>query len=118
MKKYIESIVHDEHRPFRFPDLLHFEVEGKEYTMTHGTIRNKIWKLRELGIVEPAYNSGIGFHTLKDVHFGKTAANLMTPNHIGVLQHVKRIPNIKKHPLYKSIKHHPFDKATVHRYPS
>ncbi|MDQ6862796.1 MAG: hypothetical protein M3044_03115 [Thermoproteota archaeon] len=39
----------------------------------------------------------------------------MTPNHIGVLlQHAQRVPNLKKHPLYKCIKHHPFDKAAVH----
>jgi hypothetical protein len=96
---------------------MHFEVDGREYTMTHGTFRNKISKLREQGFVEFAYNSGIAFYTLKGVKIGKQAATSMTGNRIGVqvlLKHVHRIPNIKKHPLYKCIKHHPFDKAAVH----
>jgi hypothetical protein len=115
MLKHIEFIVRNEHRTFSFLDLMHFEVDGKEYTMSHGTFRNKISKLRKDGIVEFAYNSGIAFYTLKRVHFGKIAACSMTPTRIGVLlQHVHRVPNIKKHPLYKCIKQHPFDKAAVH----
>jgi hypothetical protein len=96
---------------------MHFHVEGREYTITHGTCRNKLSKLRKEGIVELAYNSGIAFYTLKGARIGKPAATSMTPNYIGVqvlLKHVHRIPNIKKHPLYKCIKHHPFDKAAVH----
>jgi len=123
--KHMEFIIHDDHRPISFLDLMHFEVEGKEYTMSHGTCRNKLSKLRKEGVVEFSYNSGIAFYTLKGIHLEKKAANPMTPNHIGVLpqqvpqqvhllQHIKRIPNIKKHPLYKCIKHHPFDKAAVH----
>jgi len=113
--KHMEFIVRNYHRPVSFLDFMHFEVEGKEYTMTHGTFRNKISKLRELGIVEFSYNSGIAFYTLKSIHFGKKAA-LMAPNHIGVLlQHIQhRVPNIKKHVLYKLLKHHPFDKTAVH----
>jgi DNA-binding transcriptional ArsR family regulator len=115
MLKYMEFTIHNYHRPVSFLDFMHFEVDGREYTMTHGTFRNKISKLRELGIVEFAYNSGIAFYTLKDVKVGKQATTSMTANRIGVLlQHVHRIPNIKKHPLYKCIKHHPFDKAAVH----
>ncbi|MFZ0895063.1 MAG: hypothetical protein WAZ77_11215 [Candidatus Nitrosopolaris sp.] len=115
MKKHMEFIISNEHRTFSYLDFMHFEVGGREYTMTHGTFRNRISKLREQGIVELAYNSGIAFYTLKGVHFGKTAACSMTPNHIRVLlRHVHRVPNIKKHPLYKCIKHHPFDKAAVH----
>src|SRR2546430_5341726 len=116
MLMHMESIIHDDHRPVSFLDLMHFEVEGREYTMTHGTCRNKLSKLTELGIIEFAYNAGIAFYTLKGVHLGNKA-NLMTPPHTGVqvlLQHVHRVPNIKKHPLYRCIKHHPFDKAAVH----
>jgi hypothetical protein len=115
MKKHAEFIIRNDHRPVSFLDFIHFEVDGREYTMTHGTFRNKISKLRKEGIVELAYNSGISFYTLKGVRFEKTTPCSMTPNHIGVLlQHVHRVPNIKKHPLYKCIKHHPFDKAAVH----
>lgn len=59
-------------------DFLNFEVDGREYTMTHGTFRNKISKLRDMGIVELAYNSGIAFYTLRGVRLGKTGANPMT----------------------------------------
>ena len=117
MLMHTESIIRDDHRPVSFLDFMHFEMEGREFTMTHGTFRNKISKLRKEGIVELAYNYGIAFYTLKGVKIGKQIATSMTGNHIGVqvlLQHVHRIPNIKKHPLYKCIKNHPFDKAAVH----
>ncbi len=119
MLKHIEFISSTEHRYFSYLDFLHFNVEGKEYTMTHGTFRNKISKLKEKAIVELAYNSGIAFYALKGVRFGKKAATSMTRTHIGIhhqqlLQHIRRVPNIRKHPLYKLIKHHPFDKAAVH----
>jgi hypothetical protein len=116
MLMHMKFIIGNEHRPFSYLDFLYFQAEGKEFTMTHGTFRNKIWKLRREGIVELVYNSGIAFYTLKGVKVGKqTAATSMTPNHIGVLlQYLHRIPNIKKHLLYKCIKHHRFGKAAVH----
>jgi hypothetical protein len=87
--------------------------------MTHGTFRNKISRLKEKAIVELAYNSGIAFYALKGIRFGKKATTLMTSTHIGIhqqqlLHHIGQVSNIKKHPLYKLIKHHPFDKAAVH----
>jgi hypothetical protein len=115
MRKHMESIIRNEHRPLSYQDFLYFEVDGIEFTMTHGTFRNKISKLRREGIVELSYNSGIAFYTLKGVKVGKQATTSMTPNRIGVLlQQVHRVPNIKKHPLYKCIKNHPFDKAAIH----
>ncbi len=115
MLQFMEFIIRNEHRPLSFLDFMHFEVGGREYTMTHGTFRNKISKLRKEGIVELTYNSGIAFYTLKGVKVGNQAATSMTGNRIGVLlQQVHRVPNIKKHPLYKCIKHHPFDQAAVH----
>lgn len=41
MLKHIESIMNNEHRPFSYQDLLYFKVDGKEYTMTHGTYREQ-----------------------------------------------------------------------------
>jgi hypothetical protein len=116
MKKHMACLVHNEHRPFSYLDFIHFEMEGKEYAMTHGTFRNKISELREKGKVELAYNSGIAFYSLRGVRFGKSGTSSMTPTHIGVLlSHVQhRVPNIKKHPLYKYIKHHAFDQGAVH----
>jgi hypothetical protein len=114
MLKHMKYIMHKEHRPFSYLDFLYFEVEGREYSMTHGTFRNKISKLRGSGLIEVAYNAGIAFYTLSGIRFGRKP---MTPARIGIqplLQHIHRIPNIRKHPLYKLIKHHPFDKAAVH----
>ncbi len=116
MQGYMAFILSTEHRSFSYLDFMHFEVEGREYTITHGTFRNKISKLREQGIVELAYNSGIAFYNLKGVKIGKQATtSMMTRTHIGVLlKHIHRVPNIKKHPLYKYLKHHSFDRAAVH----
>ena len=76
MKKHMEFIITNEHRPVSFLDFMHFEVEGREYTMTHGTFRNKLSKLRKQGIVELAYNSGIAFYTLKGVTVWKDKQQL------------------------------------------
>lgn len=117
MQKHMEFVNRTEYRPFCYLDFLHFEVGGKEYTMTHGTFRNKILKLKEKAIVELAYSYGIAFYALKGTRLGNKAAALMTPNHIGIqplLQHIRRVPSIRKHPLYKLIRHHPFNKAAVH----
>lgn len=115
MLKHMEFIIRNEHRPVSFLDFMHFEVEGRVYTMTHGTFRNKISKLRNEGLVELVYNSGIAFYTLKGARIGKQTATSMTPYHIGVLlDHIHRVPNIRKHLLYKCIKHHRFNKAAVH----
>jgi hypothetical protein len=116
MFKHIMFIIHNEHRPFSYLDFLHFELEGKEFFMTHGTFRNKIMKLKERGIVELENNSGVAFYTLNGIRFGKKAATSMTPYRIGVLlQHVQhRVPSIRKHPLYKLVRLHPFNKTAVH----
>ena len=65
-------IVSNEHRSFSYRDFLDI--------MKPTTYRNKICKLRKDGIVEPDYNSGIAFHTLKGYRSGKS----VTPNQIGV----------------------------------
>jgi hypothetical protein len=82
MAKHIAYIVFQEHRPFSYRDFLHFEVDGSEYRMTHGTFRNKVSSLRKKGEVELAYPSHPCFYTLKNVHFGRP--KLMTDNHMGL----------------------------------
>ena len=42
MKVHMQRIVRGEKRPFCYRDFLEFEVDGKKYSMTHGTFRNKI----------------------------------------------------------------------------
>jgi hypothetical protein len=71
MKKHIKQIVKVEERPFCFRDFLHFEVDGKEYSMVHGTFRNKISKLFRDGNVELQYRSGPAFYSLKGFNFTK-----------------------------------------------
>jgi hypothetical protein len=79
MEKHMAQIVFTENRPFSYRDFLVFEVEGKEYRMTHGTFRNKIGTLKKAGKVELDYNAGMAFYTLKGKRFGR-----MTPDHSGV----------------------------------
>jgi hypothetical protein len=100
MKEHIAYIVFQEHRPFSYRDFLHFEVEGKEYGMAHGTFRNKISRLIKVGEVEISYNSCLVFYTLKGTKFGKS----MTSNHMGV----------SHNPIVKLIQNLPFDKNALH----
>jgi hypothetical protein len=96
-------IVLTENRPFCYRDFIVFEIEGKEYRMTHGTYRNKISCLKKSGLVEGAYNAGMAFYTLKGKRFGKP----MTPNHAGVC-----ISN--NDPFSRLIYNLPTDKAALH----
>jgi hypothetical protein len=92
MMQHMKYIVFTEKRPFSYLDFRRFEVDGKEYEMTHGTFRNNISKLKKEGKVELEYKSAIAFYTIKGVNFGKGKHNSsarmmtqpMTPNHMGV----------------------------------
>jgi hypothetical protein len=79
MEKHMAQIVYTENKPFSYRDFLFFEVEGKEYRMSHGTFRNKIATLRRSGKVELVYNAGTAFYTLVGKKFGR-----MTPDHTAV----------------------------------
>ena len=57
MQERMASIVLSERKPFCYFDFLTFEVAGFEYSMTHGTFRNKISKLMKKGEVEVSYRS-------------------------------------------------------------
>ena len=54
MKIHINRLVRIEGRPFSYRDFLEFEVDGKKYSMTHGTFRNKISKLMKDGYAQLA----------------------------------------------------------------
>lgn len=45
MNVHINRLVRVKRRPFCFRDFLDFEIDGKHYSMAHGTFRNKISKL-------------------------------------------------------------------------
>jgi hypothetical protein len=103
MEKHMAYLVDIENRPFCYRDFMVFEVEEKEYRMSHGTYRNKITALKKTEKVELAYNAGIAFHTLKGKRFGRT----MTPNHTVVCHH-------KMDSFSRFIYNLPTDKAAVH----
>ena len=57
-----------------------FKVDGKRYSVTHGTLRNKISTLKKNGFVQLEYYSGPAFYSLKGVSFTKPRGE-MTDNH-------------------------------------
>jgi hypothetical protein len=80
MKMHIQRLVRVEKRPFCFRDFLDFEVDGKKYSMTHGTFRNKISKLMKDGYAQWQYSSGLAFYSLKGFNFTKPKPR-MTDHH-------------------------------------
>lgn len=89
-----------EKRPFCYHDFLSFTVDEIDYSMKHGTFRNKISQLIKKGEVERLYNSGITFYTLKGHHFNKP----MTVDHTMV----------HNHPLYRVLQNLPLGKRSIH----
>jgi hypothetical protein len=81
MQEHMAYLVFVEHRPFSYLDFLSFKVNDMEYSMSHGTFRNKISKLIETDKAELVCNSGLGFYSLKGIQVQK---KLMTPNHMMV----------------------------------
>ena len=59
-------------KPFSYRDFLSFKIEGKNYTMSHGTFRNKISKLIKIGEVEPYILSGQRYYIIKGLGFLKS----------------------------------------------
>ncbi len=100
----MKHLVLEEGRSFSYIDFLSFEIEGKNYIMKHGTFRNKISKLRKLGIVELDCRSVPSFYTLN----GHTSGKPVTTNHTMV--------NVvtKNHPVYKMIQNLPFGNQSIH----
>src|SRR5689334_17255645 len=85
MKVHMQRIVRVEKRPFCFRDFLDFEVDGKQYSMTHGTFRNKISEYIRNDYAQLEYYSGPAFYSLKGVNFAKPRRE-MTDNHTVVSQ--------------------------------
>jgi hypothetical protein len=71
MKVRMQRIVRGENRPFCYRDFLEFEVDGIRYSMTHGTVRNKISTFIKNGLVQLVFYSGPAFYSLKGVSFTK-----------------------------------------------
>ena len=114
---HIHHLVHDEQRPFSYLDFMKFEVEGREFKMTHGTFRNNVSSLMKEGLVEVSYKSSITFYALRGVKFDKASRIVMTGNHTGVpLISPASLPSspTTSNPLYKVIRDLPLDKNSVH----
>ena len=71
MKMHMQKLVRIVQRPFCYRDFLDFEVDGKKYSMTHGTFRNKISQYVRNGYAQLEYYSGPAFYSLKGVNFAK-----------------------------------------------
>jgi hypothetical protein len=106
MKVHMQRIVLIEGRPFCFRDFLDFEVDGKRYKMKHGTIRNKISKLKKNGLIQLEYYSGPAFYSLKGVSFTKPKRE-MTDDHTVV-------PNLSSVSSVSFIYGLPADKQALH----
>jgi hypothetical protein len=105
MQEHMALIVFEEQRPFTYRDFLHFEVGEKEYSMAHGTFRNKISKLMKSKEVELEYNSSLGFYTLKGLSFGKKR---MTGTHMGGLA------KLSSDPIVSMIESLPMQRNALH----
>jgi len=117
MRKHINYLVFEERRPFSFCDFSPFKVDGKEYTMSHGTFRNKVSKMKKAGEIEIFCYSPQGFYSLKGVAFAKP----MTGNHTGVLSssssplfQQQQQPHLKNDPVYRLIQNLPLGKRALH----
>jgi hypothetical protein len=114
---HIHHLVHEEQRPFSYLDFMKFEVEGREFKMTHGTFRNNVSSLMKEGLVEVSYKSSVTFYTLRGVKFDKASRIALTSNHTGVpfISSASLAPSIlTSNPLYRIIRDLPLDKNSVH----
>lgn len=106
MFKHMHHIVTVENRPFSYRDFLSFIVDDTEYSLEHGTIRNKFLQFKKEGKIELDYTSGIAFYTLKGKRFGKSS---MTSYHTSGNPF-----NYKQNFLYNILKDIPLEKNAVH----
>lgn len=109
MKLQIREIVLVEKRPFCIVDFRKFEVGGKKCSMTDGTFRNNISKLRKSGYVEKAFKSRPQFYTIPGHKFDKS----MTLDHMGVTSIISDTL-LRQTPIYKWRKNRPTKKQSLH----
>lgn len=118
---HMHYLVYDEQRPFSYIDFMKFEVDEKNFRMSHGTFRNYISYLIKEGLVEIAYKSNITFYTLRGIKFGKASRITMTGNHTGAagspisVSPAESVPaSISSNPSYRILKDLPLDQSSVH----
>ena len=109
MKRHMQRLVLIEKRPFSYLDFLDFEVDGKRYSMAHGTFRNKISTFIKEGLVQLEYYSVQAFYSLKGIHFAKPK-RVMTDDHT-VVPSLSLPSSVSSHNFIENL---PPDKYAVH----
>jgi hypothetical protein len=108
--KRIKEIVSNEHRPVCFLDFLpSFEIEGKEYYVKHGTLRNILSSLRRKRQIQIDYKTKQTFYTLPGTTFGRS--KMMTPYHAGVPSSSSAADN---NSIYRLIQNLPLGRNALH----
>jgi hypothetical protein len=106
--KRIKEIVSNEHRPVSFLDFLpSFEIEGKEYHVKHGTLRNILSGLRRTRQIQIDYKTKQTFYTLPGTTFGRS--QMMTPYHTGVPS-----SSVDNNSIYRLIQNLPLGRNALH----
>ena len=111
--KRITQIVQTENRPFSFVDFVPtFEVDGQNYTIAHGTFRNKMSQMLKAEKVEVVCISPQAFYTLKGVKF-ETA---MTGDHTGVIAALRnqKYRHLSNDQVYRVIQNIPLGQRSLH----
>jgi hypothetical protein len=105
----IKEIVLNEHKPVSLLDFLpSFEIEGKEYSMNYGTLRNILSSLRRTRQIQIAFKSKQTFYTLPGITFGRS--KMMTRYHTGV----SSSSSSDNDSLYRRIQDLPLGKNALH----
>jgi hypothetical protein len=78
MLEHLAYLVLHENRPACWRDFQKFVVEGRLYSFKHGTIRNNLSRLRQLGLIEFSYRSIDAYHTLPGETNRKTTTVMTT----------------------------------------
>jgi hypothetical protein len=103
MLEHLAYLVFHENRSACWRDFQKFIVDGKQYYLKQGTIRNNLSRLRRLGLIELAYRSSDAYYTLPGENHSKIST-VMTPNHARVC----------KRDLADFIERMAFDKPAAH----
>jgi hypothetical protein len=104
----IKEIVSNEHRPVSLLDFLpSFEVQGKEYQMKYGTLRNILSSLRRTRQIQIAFKTKQTFYTLPGITFGRS--KMMTAYHTGVPP-----SSVDNDSIYRLIQDLPIGKNALH----
>jgi hypothetical protein len=112
MREHMAYIVYIEHRPFSFKDFRSFQVNEKQYTMKHGTFRNKISQMMQNDEVEIHTRSNPNFYTLKGCRFDNGKS--MTSNHTEVTNKTVSIQKLIRNPIYQILEVTSFGERAIH----